>query len=75
MVLTASNPLVYFQSLKIIFGPSDTWLMRPVTQHIVLKIVGFQEGQQSFHSHLKHFEVKVSKFNLKTDLNNLIRLK
>ena len=75
MVLTASNPLVHFQSIKIIFGPSETWLMRPVTQHIVLKIVLYQEGQQSFHSHLKHFEVKVSKFDLKTDLNDLVRIK
>ena len=29
---TASNPLFYFQSIKIILWPSDTWLMRQMTQ-------------------------------------------
>ena len=28
----ASNPLFYFQSIKIILGPSDAWLMRRSTQ-------------------------------------------
>ena len=28
----ASNPLFYFQSIKIILGPSDTWSMRWSTQ-------------------------------------------
>ena len=28
----ASNPLFYFQSIKIILGPSDTWSMRRSTQ-------------------------------------------
>ena len=36
----------YFHSLKIILGPSDTWLMRrlfnPATQCIILKIFRFQ---------------------------------
>ena len=28
----ASNPLFYFQSIKIILGPSDAWLMRELTK-------------------------------------------
>ena len=37
-----SHPLFHFQSIKIILGKSDTWLMRPLTlRPSVLKIVGF----------------------------------
>jgi hypothetical protein len=28
-IFQASNPMFYFQSIKIILGPSDAWLMDP----------------------------------------------
>jgi len=41
LLVQASNQLFYFQSIKIILGPSDAWLMRRLTQRIILMIVGF----------------------------------